>query len=91
MSFWMSASVEVPGTSELPSKDAQPTRKSTLAAAIHARKGRRGIVIIARSMLRPFSRPALRRCWNCGSPIGARERFCPRCSARQRDPQRSKP
>jgi hypothetical protein len=30
----------------------------------------------------------LRRCWSCNQPIGARERFCPRCGARQRDPNR---
>ena len=30
----------------------------------------------------------LRRCWNCDAAIGARDRFCARCGARQRDPNR---
>jgi len=32
----------------------------------------------------------LRRCWNCGKAIGARERFCGYCGARQRDPNRAR-
>jgi rRNA maturation endonuclease Nob1 len=30
----------------------------------------------------------LRRCWNCGKAVGARDRFCLACGARQRDPER---
>ena len=27
---------------------------------------------------------ALRRCYDCGYPIGRKARYCPRCGARQR-------
>jgi len=30
----------------------------------------------------------LRRCWNCGRAIGARDKVCAHCGARQRDPNR---
>ena len=38
----------------------------------------------------PGATNLLRRCFECGQPLGKKDAFCPRCGARQpREPKRS--